>query len=108
MTFVILHGTLQRDYPDHESNSILLGPHVPRNQQDMASAEGFLFEVGDDVETRREDGQGQVRDIRIEGCTSKDDLIEAAKYPNTTQRTPLARLNREGQPKSISVSVLVH
>ena len=103
-------GSLQRDNPHHESiNSILLGPHGPRSQQAIASSQVFLFEVGDGLETRRENdsqvGDG-VGDISIEGRSSEDKLIQTAKYPNSSQRTPLAPNLRERQSKSLFVSIL--
>lgn len=99
-------GSLQRDNPHHESNSILLGPHGPRSQQATASAEGLPFEAGEGVETRREEDR-RVRDISIEGRTSEDKLllIPAAKYPNSSQRTPFAPYLRERESKSLFVSI---
>ena len=97
---VVGHGSLQRDNPHHESNSILLGPHVPRSHQDIESSEGVPFEVGEGVETRREDSL--IRDI-YKPRTSEDRLIQIAEYPNSSQRSPFAPFLHERQPKSISV-----
>lgn len=100
------HGSLQRGHPHHESNSTLLGPHVPSCHQDIASAEGGPFEAGGDLETRREGGRVRNISINIEGRTSEDKLIPAAKYPNFSQRTPFdLHLRRERQSKSIFVSI---
>ena len=100
---VVGHGSLQRDNPHHESNSILLGPHVPRSHQDIESSEGVPFEVGEGVETRREDSL--IRDI-YKPRTSEDRLIQIAEYPNSSQRSPFAPFLHERQPKSISVSFI--
>ncbi|KAH7360470.1 hypothetical protein BKA65DRAFT_473620 [Rhexocercosporidium sp. MPI-PUGE-AT-0058] len=97
-------GSLQRDNPHHESNSILLGPHGPRSQQAIASAEGVPFEVGEGMETRQEEDR-RVRDISIEGRTSEDKLIQTAKYPNSSQRTAFAPYLREGQSHLLFVSI---
>lgn len=104
---VVGRGSLQRDNPHHESNSILLGPHVPRSHQVTDSSEGVPFEVGEGVETRRKDSLVRDKSISIEDRTSEDKPIQTAKYHNSSHRSPFAPYFRERQSTSLFVSKLV-